>query len=93
MHRIAENGIAAHWKYKEGISGKTDMDSKLEWVRQLLDTQTNIIDTDDFFNTLKFDLFEEEVSYLPHKVKLFHFLQKVRLLTLLLQYTRKSDIK
>lgn len=48
MHRIAENGIAAHWKYKEGISGKTDMDSKLEWVRQLLDTQTNIIDTDDF---------------------------------------------
>ncbi len=37
------------------------MDSKLEWVRQLLDTQTNIIDTDDFFNTLKFDLFEEEV--------------------------------
>ena len=61
MHRIAENGIAAHWKYKEGISGKTDMDSKLEWVRQLLDTQTNIIDTDDFFNTLKFDLFEEEV--------------------------------
>ena len=61
MHRIAENGIAAHWKYKEGISGKTDMDSKLECVRQLLDTQTNIIDTDDFFNTLKFDLFEEEV--------------------------------
>lgn len=61
MHRIAENGIAAHWKYKEGISGKTDMDSKLEWVRQLLDTQSNIIDTDDFFNTLKFDLFEEEV--------------------------------
>ena len=93
MHRIAENGIAAHWKYKEGISGKTDMDSKLEWVRQLLDTQTNIIDTDDFFNTLKFDLLKKKFSYLPHKVKLFHFLQKVRLSTLLLQYTRKSDIK
>lgn len=61
MHRIAENGIAAHWKYKEGISGISDMDSKLEWVRQLLDTQTNLIDTDDFFNTLKFDLFEDEV--------------------------------
>ena len=61
MHRIAENGIAAHWKYKEGISGVSDMDSKLEWVRTLLDTQTNLIDTDDFFNTLKFDLFEDEV--------------------------------
>lgn len=61
MHKIAEEGIAAHWKYKEGITGKTDMDSKLEWVRQLLDTQSNIIDTDDFFNTLKFDLFADEV--------------------------------
>lgn len=61
MHRIAENGIAAHWKYKEGISGETEMDSKLEWVRQLLDTQSSIIDTDDFYNTLKFDLFEDQV--------------------------------
>lgn len=61
MHKVAEEGIAAHWKYKEGITGKTDMDGKLEWVRQLLDTQTNLIDTDDFYNTLKFDLFAEEV--------------------------------
>ncbi len=61
MHQVAENGIAAHWKYKEGKSGSTEMDSKLEWVRTLLDTQQNIIDTDDFFNTLKFDLFADEV--------------------------------
>ena len=61
MHSIAENGIAAHWKYKEGISGETEMDSKLEWVRTLLDTQQNIIDTDEFFNALKFDLFADEV--------------------------------
>lgn len=61
MHRVAEEGIAAHWKYKEGITGKTELDGKLEWVRQLLDTQTNIIDTDDFFNTLKFDLFADQV--------------------------------
>ncbi len=61
MHKVAEEGIAAHWKYKEGITGKTEMDGKLEWVRQLLDTQTNIIDTDDFFNTLKFDLFADQV--------------------------------
>lgn len=61
MHRVAENGIAAHWKYKEGKSGVTDMDSKLDWVRTLLDTQENIIDHDEFFNTLKFDLFADEV--------------------------------
>lgn len=61
MHRVAENGIAAHWKYKEGISGETNMDSKLEWVRTLLDTQKNVIDTDEFFNALKFDLFADEV--------------------------------
>lgn len=61
MHRVAENGIAAHWKYKEGINGATNMDSKLEWVRTLLDTQKNVIDTDEFFNALKFDLFADEV--------------------------------
>ena len=61
MHQIAENGIAAHWKYKEGVSGENEMDSKLEWVRNLLDTQNEILDADDFFNTLKVDLFEDEV--------------------------------
>ena len=61
MHSVAENGIAAPWKYKEGKSGVTEMDSKLEWVCTLLDTQENIIDTDEFFNTLKFDLFADEV--------------------------------
>ena len=61
MHRVAENGIAAHWKYKEGKSGVTDIDSQLEWVRTLLDTQQNIIDSDEFFNALKFDLFADQV--------------------------------
>lgn len=61
MHKIAEEGIAAHWKYKEGISGSSDMDAGLEWVRQLLETQTDTLDTDDFFNTLKIDLFADEV--------------------------------
>lgn len=61
MHRIAEEGIAAHWKYKEGKSGESDMDQALSWVRQLLDTQQGILDTDDFFNTLRCDLFSDEV--------------------------------
>jgi GTP pyrophosphokinase len=61
MHRTAEEGIAAHWKYKEGKSGANDMDSALSWVRQLLDTQQTVMDTDDFFNTLRCDLFSDEV--------------------------------
>ena len=61
MHKVAEEGIAAHWKYKEGKSGVSAMDSKLEWVRKLLETQVDIIDTDDFMNTLKIDLFSDEV--------------------------------
>ncbi len=61
MHKVAEEGIAAHWKYKEGISGEDAMDSKLEWVRQLLETQMNTVDSDDFLSTLKIDLFADEV--------------------------------
>ncbi len=61
MHKVAEEGIAAHWKYKEGKSGVSDMDNKLEWVRKMLETQVDIIDTDDFMNTLKIDLFSDEV--------------------------------
>lgn len=61
MHKVAEEGIAAHWKYKEGKSGESEMDSKLAWVRQLLDNQVDIIDRDDFVKTIKFDLFNEEV--------------------------------
>ena len=61
MHKVAEEGIAAHWKYKEGISGQSDMDSKLEYVRQLLDNQQEIMDTDEFLNSIKLDLFEDEV--------------------------------
>ncbi len=61
MHKVAENGIAAHWKYKEGSSGTSPMDSKLEWVRQLLETQMNNVDSDDFLSTLKIDLFADEV--------------------------------
>ncbi len=61
MHKVAEEGIAAHWKYKEGVSGESDLDSKLEWVRQLLDNQQEILDADEFLNGIKLDLFNEEV--------------------------------
>ena len=61
MHEIAENGVAAHWKYKEGSSAPEDMDAKLQWVRQLLEIQNDVDNPDDFMGTLKIDLFADEV--------------------------------
>ena len=60
MHRIAEYGIAAHWRYKEG-GGKDDLDHKLVWLRQILDWQGDTRDSKEFIDTLKTDLFAEEV--------------------------------
>ena len=61
MHRTAENGIAAHWKYKEGVSGKSDIDGKLEWIKQLLEIQKDMTNAEDFMQTLKIDMFSDEV--------------------------------
>ncbi len=61
MHRVAEYGIAAHWRYKEGAGGGNDLDSKLFWVRQILDWQNETRDSKEFVDTLKTDLFSEEV--------------------------------
>ena len=61
MHRIAENGIAAHWKYKEGKSGADDMDEKLEWIKNLLEIQKETTNPDDCMETLKIDMFSDEV--------------------------------
>ncbi len=61
MHHTAENGIAAHWKYKEGKSGASDMDSKLEWIKQLLEIQKDMTNAEDFMQTLKIHMFSDEV--------------------------------
>ena len=61
MHRIAEMGIAAHWKYKSGESASAEMDSKLAWVRKLLEVQDNVNEHDDFVQTFKIDLFADQV--------------------------------
>lgn len=61
MHHTAENGIAAHWKYKEGKSGANDMDEKLEWIKQLLEIQKDMTDAEEFMQTLKIDMFSDEV--------------------------------
>lgn len=60
MHRIAEYGIAAHWKYKEGKTDQ-DFDVKLSWLRQLLEWQKDMQDAKEFVEQVKVDLFEDEV--------------------------------
>lgn len=61
MHRAAEYGIAAHWKYKEGRSDSNDLDEKLAWLRRLLDWQKDMADASEFIDTFKIDLFNDEV--------------------------------
>ncbi|MFT9494604.1 RelA/SpoT family protein [Anaerosolibacter sp.] len=61
MHRIAEYGIAAHWKYKEGKTDEADFDDKLRWLRQMLEWQRDLKDPKEFMESLKVDLFTNEV--------------------------------
>ncbi len=61
MHRIAEEGIAAHWKYKEGRKGGADDDQRILWLRQVVEWQRDMRDAGEFMSTLKVDLYPEEV--------------------------------
>jgi len=61
MHRDAEFGIAAHWKYKEGQLGTRDDEGKFAWLRQLLEWQRDLADPHEFIDTVKVDLFPDEV--------------------------------
>jgi len=61
MHRIAEEGIAAHWLYKERKAGKDKLDESLVWLRQLIETQQDTKDPREFMDTVRVDLFPDEV--------------------------------
>ncbi|MBV9613470.1 MAG: bifunctional (p)ppGpp synthetase/guanosine-3',5'-bis(diphosphate) 3'-pyrophosphohydrolase, partial [Acidobacteriaceae bacterium] len=61
MHKLAEEGIAAHWKYKEGSKGPGGDDQRIAWLRQLVEWQREMSDSADFLSTLKVDLYSEEV--------------------------------
>jgi len=60
MHRVAEFGVAAHWTYKEGEKDAS-FDKKLSWLRSLLEWQTEVGDAESFVDTVKIDLFQDEV--------------------------------
>jgi guanosine-3',5'-bis(diphosphate) 3'-pyrophosphohydrolase len=61
MHRIAEEGIAAHWKYKEGRVGANRDEQSFMWLRQLLEWQQEVRDPQEFLQNLKIELYPEEV--------------------------------
>lgn len=61
MHRLAEEGIAAHWKYKEGRVGAGRDEQYFQWLRQLLEWQQDTRDPQEFLSNLKIDLYPEEV--------------------------------
>lgn len=61
MHRTAEYGIAAHWKYKEGVNTSTKDDNRLAWIRQIIESQQESNDVEEIVRAIKNDLTPEEV--------------------------------
>lgn len=61
MHRVAEEGIAAHWKYKEGKGADSSEDDNMRWLRRLVETQQDLTDALDFVDSFKMDLYPKEV--------------------------------
>lgn len=91
MHRTAEYGVAAHWKYKEGVTGEEgehdkDVDIKLTWLRDIIDWQKETSDASEFMEGFKVDLFSDEVFVftpkgnvinLPHDATPIDFAYKI----------------
>ena len=61
MHQIAEYGVAAHWRYKEGGGGDPRFESKMAWLRQLLEWQREVSGAEEFVESVKTDLFRDQV--------------------------------
>lgn len=74
MHEYAENGIAAHWRYKEGVSkGDDNLDQKLTWIKQLLDVQNDVKSEEEFVQALKIDMFTDQVFVFSPKGDVYSF--------------------
>ncbi|MDB4678677.1 bifunctional (p)ppGpp synthetase/guanosine-3',5'-bis(diphosphate) 3'-pyrophosphohydrolase, partial [bacterium] len=73
MHRIAEEGVAAHWKYKGGYAGAQKELQRFQWLRQMLDWQQQVKDPEEFLDGFKEDLFADEVYVFTPKGDLRHF--------------------
>ncbi|MDB9822620.1 bifunctional (p)ppGpp synthetase/guanosine-3',5'-bis(diphosphate) 3'-pyrophosphohydrolase [Deltaproteobacteria bacterium] len=72
MDRVAEDGIAAHWKYKEGLTGESDQ-KQFAWLKQLLEWQKNLHDPKEFMEMVQMDLFPDEVYVFTPKGEVREF--------------------
>lgn len=61
MHHVAEYGIAAHWRYKEGNRGDQRLEAKITWLRQLMDWRDEVADAEEFVESLKSDVFQDMI--------------------------------
>lgn len=67
MHKMAEYGIAAHWKYKEKKTSENNFDARLSWIRDVMDWQGSLNESKDFVDSLKNDLYDNELLvFTPH---------------------------
>jgi guanosine-3',5'-bis(diphosphate) 3'-pyrophosphohydrolase len=73
MDRVAEAGIASHWKYKEGLVSNTSDQKQFDWLRQLLEWQKNLQDPKEFMETVRMDLFPNEVYVFTPKGEVKEF--------------------
>lgn len=73
MHRVAEDGIAAHWKYKEGNLVREDEEKQFRWLRQLLEWQKDLKDNREFLETIKVDLYPDDVYVFTPKGEVKEF--------------------
>ena len=72
MHEDAELGVAAHWKYKEGTTGKdSELDSKVRWLREVMDAQKDIDGAKEFMDAVKINVFDDEVFVFTPKGDVF----------------------
>ena len=61
MHQVAEFGIAAHWRYKEGRQANQYLDNKIAWIRQLMEWRQDVTDAQEFVSGMKTDVFQDRV--------------------------------
>ena len=71
MHRVAEYGIAAHWRYKEGKKQDAHFDAKIAWLRQLMEWRDEVVDAQEFVDSLKSDVFQDMVYVFTPKGDIF----------------------
>lgn len=91
MHRIAEFGIAAHWKYKEGRTEEenSDFENKLTWLREVMEWQGAVKDSREFLDALKTELYSDELLVFTPRGKVISLPPEPRPSISPMRYTRR----